>query len=251
MPIQAFVFDAYGTLFDTQSVAAATEAAFPPYGDLIAQVWRQKQLEYTWLRSAMAAHADFETVTREALLYALGTLAIEAPQAVVDEVCAAFDHLEPYPDARETLTQLSGYRLAILSNGSPAMLTALLGHAGFDRFFEAVVSAEPTRFYKPHPAVYGALTHALGLQPADILLVSSNGFDLAGARHFGLQTARIGRLLPEHLRERLADPTRVAPQTMFAALRSQPDIFAGQPHFACTALHDLIALAPSIARSRI
>ena len=250
MRVEVLAFDAYGTLFDTQSVAAATEAAFPSHGDLIAQVWRQKQLEYTWLRSAMAAHADFETVTREALLYALGTVGIEAPQAVIDHVCAAFDQLDPYPDARETLTRLSDYRLAILSNGSPAMLKALLSHAGFDHFFDAVVSAEPTGFYKPHPAVYDALTGALGLPPAEILLVSSNGFDLAGARHFGLGTARIGRLSREHLRDRLTDASSISPQTMFAALRSQPDFFAGPPDVTCTALHDLIALAPSIAKAR-
>ena len=250
MQVEVLAFDAYGTLFDTQSVAAAMEAAFPSYGDLIVQVWRQKQLEYTWLRSAMGAHADFETVTREALQYALGTVGIEVPRVVLDDVCAAFDRLEPYPDARETLRELSNYRLAILSNGSPAMLRALLGHAGFDHFFEIVVSGEPTGFYKPHPAVYGALTEALELPPAQILLVSSNGFDLAGARHFGLQTARIGRVSPAALGNKLADASSISPQTMFAALRSQPDLFAGRPHYTCSALHDLIALAPSIAKTR-
>ena len=250
MQIKVLAFDAYGTLFDTQSVAAAAEVAFPRYGNLITQVWRQKQLEYSWLRSAMMAHAEFETVTRESLLYALRTVGIEAPQAAVDRVCAAFDTLEPYPDARETLTRLSDYRLAILSNGSSAMLKTLLGQAGFDGLFEVVVSAGPTGFYKPHPAVYGALTGAVGLTPSEILMVSSNGFDLAGARHFGLQTVRIGRLSPEHLHQRLADPATMAPDTMFAALRSQPDLFAGPPHFTCQALHDLIALVPSIAKPR-
>lgn len=245
MQVEVLAFDAYGTLFDTQSVVAATEAAFPRYGDLVAQVWRQKQLEYTWLRSAMACHASFEAVTREALLHALAAVGVEASSATVDRVCAAFDRLEPFPDTADTLASLANCRLAILSNGSPAMLAALLRNARMDHVFEAVVSAEPTGFYKPHPAIYAALTAALGVAPAGVLLVSSNGFDLAGARHFGLQTARINRMPAAALHQRLTDPDSLTPQTFFAALRSQPDLFAGPPHLTVSTLRDLVGLASS------
>lgn len=246
MPIRAFVFDAYGTLFDTQSIAAAVEGSFPGQGDLITQIWRQKQLEYSWLRTAMDLHADFGTVTREALAYALGTVASDWRDETLERLCAAYDRLELFPDARETLASLRQFRLAILSNGSPAMLSALLGHCGIEDYFEAVVSTDPTGRYKPHPDVYGAIASALALAPYDILMVSSNGFDLAGARRFGLKTLRIERMPANRLRQALSGPV-IAPGTMFAALRSQADTFAGEPDFVCASLNEMVGLAPSIA----
>src|ERR1700733_13149490 len=126
MAIKAFVFDAYGTLYDVQSVGAATEAAFPGHGDYITQVWRLKQLEYTWLRSLMRRYEDFRTVTRDSLGYTLGTIGLTADAALLDRIVDAYNRLAPYPEAADALLSLGGFRLAILSNGSPDMLDALV-----------------------------------------------------------------------------------------------------------------------------
>src|ERR1700731_3195724 len=109
MAIKAFVFDAYGTLYDTHSVAAATEGAFPGYGTYITQVWRQKQLEYSWLRTAMGRWEDFRTATRDSLLYTIGTLGLTADDAVLVRIIAAYDHLTPYPEAQAALEALKDY----------------------------------------------------------------------------------------------------------------------------------------------
>jgi 2-haloacid dehalogenase len=141
--IKAFVFDAYGTLYDTQSVAGAIASAFPRYGDYITQTWRMKQLEYSWLRTLMGTYADFRTVTREALAYTLGTIGISLDERRLNELTDAYDRLQPYPDTRAALEALHDYRLAILSNGSPQMLEALVGNSGLGSLLEAVIRLAP------------------------------------------------------------------------------------------------------------
>lgn len=247
MPIKAFAFDAYGTLFDPRSIVRAVEAAFPGHGDFVASVWRQKQLEYTWLRSAMGRFADFETVTREALVHAALTVKPAVDERVADALCAAFDRLTPFEEAREALDLLAGQRLAILSNGSADMLAALLRQAEMDAYFPVVVSSTEVGAYKPHPEFYRALTTALDLPPEEIALVSSNGFDLAGAKHFGLRTVRIARMPPETLREATRDGAAIGPATAFASLRSQMDDLAGGPDETCASLRDLAAVAARAA----
>src|ERR1700753_4201178 len=118
MPIKAVVFDAYGTLYDIQSVATVTEEAFPGYGAIITQVWRIKQLEYTWLRSLMRHYQDFSVVTRDALAYALRVLGLHYDDATFPRIMAKYLHLDLYPDATAALAALNGKKLAILSNGS-------------------------------------------------------------------------------------------------------------------------------------
>ena len=247
MPIKAFAFDAYGTLFDPLSVARAVEAAFPGHGDFIGAVWRQKQLEYTWQRSAMGRFVDFETVTREALAYAIRTVRSAVDDRIVEALCAAFDRLSLFPDAKEVLERLGPQRRAILSNGSDAMLAALLAQAGIASFFPLVVSSDRVRAYKPHPEFYRAVVTALDLPPHEIALVSSNGFDLAGARHFGLSTIRIERVAPTRLREASSDGAAITPATAFSALRSQMDDLAGGPDHVCEDLRGLEAIAAGIA----
>src|SRR3954470_10484008 len=110
--IKAFVFDAYGTLYDVQSVAEVTEAAFPGQGEYITQVWRLKQLEYSWLRSMMGRHEGFWTVTRESLPYTLKTVGLDPDQRFIGEIGEAYNRLRPYPDAEEALAALGDYRLA-------------------------------------------------------------------------------------------------------------------------------------------
>ena len=118
MTIKAVVFDAYGTLYDIQSVASVTERAFPGYGEVITQIWRMKQLEYTWLRSLMERYQDFSAVTRESLGYTLDALGPAADAATFAAIMDKYLHLDPYPDAKATLEALKGRKLAILSNGS-------------------------------------------------------------------------------------------------------------------------------------
>jgi 2-haloacid dehalogenase len=243
LPIKAFVFDVYGTLYNPQSVATAIEVLFPGYGDYLAYVWRQKQLEYSWLRTAMGCYADFAVVTRDALIYALATLALSPSAAAVDGLCQSFDRLAPFSDAATALNGLTSFRLAILSNGSPTMLSALLGQSNFARHFEEVISVDRNRVYKPHPSTYRSVAEALALAPEEILLISSNGFDLAGAKQFGLKTLRIKRAALDPPREGDAQPLRL----VFSALRSQLEAFGGEPDFECSSLLDIVTLAPSIA----
>src|SRR4051812_40024305 len=137
MTVKAIVFDAYGTLYDVQSVAEITEDAFPGYGDIITQVWRIKQLEYTWLRSLMRQYQDFSEVTRDALAYTLGSLGLEYDDDTFARIVDRYLHLDLYPDALAALAAMKDRKLAILSNGSPGMLEALVRNSGLDKLFDA------------------------------------------------------------------------------------------------------------------
>jgi 2-haloacid dehalogenase len=191
--IRALVFDAYGTLYDTQSVLAKAEQLCPGKGELIAQLWRLKQLEYTWLRALLQEYADFWEVTRAALDFALKAAGVEPSDAIRAPLMDNYQHLDPYPEAREALAALAGHRLAILSNGSPKMLERLVRNSGLDRWFEAVISVDAARTYKPHPSSYALVEQRLGVAREEVLFVSSNGFDVAGAKAFGFNVAWIRR----------------------------------------------------------
>src|SRR3954464_3686062 len=128
--INAVVFDAYGTLYDVQSVAAITEEALPGYGDIITQIWRIKQLEYSWLRSMMRRYEDFSVVTRDSLVYTLRILGLKHDDVVLERIMEKYLPLDLYPDAATALAAMRGRKLAILSNGSPAMLDALVRNSG-------------------------------------------------------------------------------------------------------------------------
>ena len=193
MSIKALVFDAYGTLYDVQSVAAETEAAFPGHGEAITQIWRMKQLEYTWLRSSMGDYRDFWQVTQDSLAYTLEALGLRAAPDAIAGLAGAYNRLALYPDSAAALTALSDHRLAILSNGSPVMLASLVAQSGLEGRFEAVLSADAARIYKPDARCYRLVGEHLGLSPHEVLFVSSNGFDVAGAKHFGFKVARIAR----------------------------------------------------------
>ena len=164
MTIKAFVFDAYGTLYDVQSVAAETEAAFPGQGETITQIWRMKQLEYTWLRSGMGDYRDFWQVTQDSLAYTLAVLGLDAAPETIAALAGAYDRLALYPDSAGALAALSAYRLAILSNGSPAMLAALVAQSGLESRFEAVLSVDSARVYKPDARCYRLVGEHLRLR---------------------------------------------------------------------------------------
>jgi 2-haloacid dehalogenase len=237
--IKAVVFDAYGTLFDIQSVAAVTEEAFPGYGELIIQVWRIKQLEYSWLRSLMQRYQDFSVVTRESLGYTLRCLGLQSDAAVVDRIMEKYLHLDLYPDALATLAALRGRKLAILSNGSTEMLTALVRNSGLEAVLDATISVDAQKIFKPSPLAYALIEQRLGVSPAEVLFVSSNPWDACGARAFGLTVAWIERVTPEAMARACVDNAALPPLTMFKALRTQLDELGCEPDYRIHALAEL------------
>jgi 2-haloacid dehalogenase len=191
--LKAAVFDAYGTLFDVASAAEAAKDALGERWAPLAEVWRAKQLQYTWLRALMGRHADFARVTEDALEFALESLGLDG--ALRGRLMGLYDRLAAYPDARGALEAMrrAGLRTAILSNGSPAMLDAATRSAGLGPLLDAVLSVEEVGVYKPHPSVYQLAVDRLGVAPAEILFVSSNGWDAHGAKAFGLRVAWCNR----------------------------------------------------------
>ena len=245
--IKAIVFDAYGTLYDVQSVADVTDAAYPGYGDYITQVWRLKQLEYSWLSSMMRRYEDFWALTHTSLSYTLTTLGLQADGKLFEDVAEAYNRLKPYPDAGEALGALRGYRLAILSNGSPGMLTALVKNSGFDQHLEAVISVDPKRAFKPDPLAYGLVEEELKVRPEDVLFVSSNGFDVSGAKSFGFRVARIERVSSAALKNELEQAGTVGPLTMFKALRTQQETCGPGPDVVISSLAELPGVVAALA----
>jgi 2-haloacid dehalogenase len=193
MSTLAVVFDAYGTLFDVHSVSQRSETLFPGRGPALSQLWRAKQLEYTWLRSLMGRYEDFESITRAALRYACRALALDWSEPAESALMEQYHRLSPYPEVPAALEALSDRRLAILSNGSPAMLDAVVRNAGLTGRFQAVLSVDPLRIFKPHPAVYQLAPDALGVSTAEIAFISSNFWDVTGATAFGFRTFWINR----------------------------------------------------------
>jgi 2-haloacid dehalogenase len=237
--IKAVVFDAYGTLYDVQSVAEITEEAFPGYGEMITQIWRIKQLEYSWLRSLMQRYRDFSVITRESLAYTLSILGLQYDDAIFERIMEKYLHLDPYPDALAALAALKDRKLAILSNGSPGMLNALVANSGLDRMLDATISVDAKKVFKPSPDAYGLIETTLGVKSADVLFVSSNPWDACGAKAFGLNVAWIERVTPEAMALDCVESELVAPLTMFKAIRTQMDELGVEPDHRIRALLEL------------
>jgi 2-haloacid dehalogenase len=242
LTIKAVVFDAYGTLYDVQSVADVTEEAFPGYGEIITQVWRIKQLEYSWLRSLMRRYQDFAAVTRDSLAYTLRCLGLQYDDDTFAAIIDKYRYLDLYHDARETLDALKGRKLAILSNGSPEMLNALVRNSGLDAVLDATLSVDSRKAFKPSPDAYTPIESELGVKPADVLFVSSNPWDACGAKSFGLNVAWIERVTPEAMALACVESETVAPLTMFWALRTQMDELGVVPDHRIHGLSELPAL---------
>ncbi|MGH8726201.1 MAG: haloacid dehalogenase type II [Burkholderiales bacterium] len=189
MTPEAFVFDAYGTLYDVHSVAARCEACWPGKGAQLSQLWRAKQLEYTWQRSLMQRYAPFSSVTREALAYACQALGLELSVAQMEGLMSEYSSLATYADVKETLKALRGRKTAILSNGSPDMLLPLVENSGLK--FDAVISVDEVRIYKPAPQVYELAVKKL--RTDRIGFVSSNCWDALGAKSYGFDVYWINR----------------------------------------------------------
>ena len=243
MTFKAIVFDAYGTLYDIQSVAATTEEAFPGYGDIITQIWRIKQLEYTWLRSLMRRYEDFSVITSESLAYTIRALGLKHDAATFERIMDKYLHLDLYADAKATLAALEGHKLAILSNGSTEMLNALVKNSGLDRVLNATISIDSQRIFKPAPDAYSLIEERLGVRPSEVLFVSSNPWDACGAKAFGLNVAWIERVTPEAMALACVKSEVVPPLTLFKALRTQMDELGATPDFRIQTLADLLELA--------
>ena len=200
--IQACVFDAYGTLFDVHSAVARHRERLGEHADRVSALWRQKQLEYTWLRSLMRRHADFWQITGDALDYAMATHAI-ADASLREDLMTAYRRLDCYPEVPGVLTRLAdaGVRCAILSNGAPGMLAEGVASAGLKDHLDAVLSIEEIGIYKPDPQVYQLGVDRLGVPAEAICFLSSNAWDVAGAVSFGFRVAWVNRFgqQPERL----------------------------------------------------
>jgi 2-haloacid dehalogenase len=237
--IKAVVFDAYGTLYDIQSMAAVTEEAFPGYGEIVTQIWRIKQLEYTWLRSLMGRYEDFSVITRDSLAYTLRVLGLKCDPAAFERIMDKYLHLDLYPDAMAALTAMKHRKLAILSNGSTGMLTTLVRNSGLDRVLDATISIDAKRIFKPSPDAYSLIEARLGTKPAEVLFVSSNPWDACGAKAFGLNVAWIERVTPEAMALACVKSDFVPPLTMFKAIRTQMDELGLEPDHRIHALSEL------------
>jgi len=191
MTLDALVFDAYGTLFDVHSVMRRCEALFPGKHAQLSQLWRAKQLEYTWLRSLMRRYAPFSTVTREALAHACEALALELTAERMEALMAEYTMLSPFADVSGTFANMKGVKRAILSNGSPDMLEPLVAHSGLE--LDAVISVDQLKMFKPAPQVYELAPKKLGVAKERIGFVSSNCWDALGAKSFGFTVFWINR----------------------------------------------------------
>ncbi|WP_417518941.1 haloacid dehalogenase type II [Minwuia sp.] len=192
--IGACVFDAYGTLFDVNSAAAHCAADLGDKWQPLAEIWRTKQLQYTWLRALMDRHTTFWQVTQDALDYGMAALSIDDPklrQSLLD----LYFRLDAYPEVKEVLTRLkdAGMKTAILSNGSPDMLDAAVSNAGLTNLLDAVYSVEAVGVFKPHGSVYQIPVDDLGLSPGEMSFQSSNGWDANGSKAFGYNVVWVNR----------------------------------------------------------
>ncbi|MGD9785585.1 MAG: haloacid dehalogenase type II [Hyphomicrobiaceae bacterium] len=190
-----YVFDAYGTLLDVNSAAARLADGIGPQWQQLSDIWRTKQLEYTWVHAASEQPATFWELTERSLDYALAALRLD----IADETRAAlldlYRELDPYPEVGRVLAALKaqGARLAILSNGDPDLLERVIDSAGLDGVFDYVLSVAEARTFKPVPAVYRLAVEAFDAPPGDITFLSSNRWDIAGACAFGFRTVWINR----------------------------------------------------------
>ena len=191
---RAYVFDAYGTLFDVHAAIARHRAAAGPEAERFSEIWRLKQLEYSWTLTLAGHYVDFWTLTERALDYAFARMP-SVDRALRPRLLDAYMKLDAYPDARSVVAGLKtrGLHTAILSNGSPRMLDAAVDASGMAALLDAVISVDSIRMYKPRPEVYALVTARFDLRPEEIAFVSSNRWDVMGAASFGFRTLWVNR----------------------------------------------------------
>ena len=218
MNTKAIVFDLYGTLYDVHSVVQQCDNFYPGQGMQISAIWRQKQLEYTWLRSLMGKYVSFEQATHDALIYTCKHFALDLDEATCTALCDAYLHLAPYPEVPAALQRLQGMRLplAILSNGSVFSIDSVVKSSGLQEHFSHLLSVERVGVFKPDPRVYTLACQALELPSNQILFVSSNAWDASGASHFGFKVCWVNR------HGNTFDELGAAPHAMVAGLDELP-----------------------------
>ena len=224
LDVDALVFDAYGTLFDVHSVTALAEDLAPGRGTALSQLWRTKQLEYTWLTSLMMSpampRADFAAVTAQALDFALAALGIELGSGERVQLQSAYLTLAPFPDVATALARLAPRPRWILSNGTLAMLEPLVKHTGLDADIDGVLSVDAAGIFKPSPRVYQLAADRLQVPPERIGFVSSNGWDAIGAKAFGFTSFWINRAAAP------VDRHGPAPDRIISTLADLPPLLA-------------------------
>lgn len=201
--LRTYVFDAYGTLFDVHAAIAHHRAAAGPDAERCSEIWRTKQLEYTWTLTLAGRYVDFWTLTAQALDYALARVPT-VNRALRPQLLDAYLKLKAFPDARGTLADLKarGDRLAILSNGTPHMLARAVEAAGMTGLFDAVLSVDTIHAYKPRPEVYALVTDRFSVPAEEVVFVSSNRWDVMGAASFGFRSLWLNRAgLPDEYRD--------------------------------------------------
>lgn len=191
---RAYVFDAYGTLFDVHAAIGRHRAAAGPDADRFSEIWRAKQLEYSWTLTLAGQYVEFWTLTERALDHAFARVP-SVDRALRQRLLDAYFELDAFPDARATLAALkgAGAATAILSNGSPRMLAGAVEGAKLQGSLDAVLSVDAIRMYKPRPEVYRLVTDRMGIAPADVVFVSSNRWDVMGAAQFGFRAVWVNR----------------------------------------------------------
>ncbi len=192
--IELCVFDAYGTLYDFNSAVARHRAAIGPKANALSEMWRSKQIQYTWLRNSMGSYAPFWQVTGEALDHCLAAQGIADP-SVRERLMGAYLALDPFPEVPAMLDRLrrAGVRCAILSNGNPAMLDPMVQASGLADRFEAVLSVEAVGVFKVGPKVYALVEARCGVKPGKVCFLSSNCWDAHGAARFAFSTVWVNR----------------------------------------------------------
>ena len=192
--MKAYVFDAYGTLFDVHSAVRSCAINVGPQADRLSEIWRAKQLEYTWVLTLSGVYENFETLTAQALDFALEKCGIYDISLRAD-LLAAYDQVAAFPEVKETLRSLKakGAKLAILSNGTPRMLNAAVANAGLSGLFDALFSVDTIKKFKPDKSTYALACDGLKLRPNEISFQSSNRWDIAGATQFGFRAVWINR----------------------------------------------------------
>ena len=220
-PITHCVFDAYGTLFDVHAAVRRHAEAVGPDHQALSELWRAKQLEYSWVRTLIGAYRDFRALTEDALDHALARLP-SVDRGLKAELLASYWTLDAYPEVPEVLAALRGQGIgtAILSNGSPDMLEAAVQSAGLAPLFDAILSVDAIRVYKTAPDPYRMVEKRFGVAPGAVSFQSSNRWDIAGARHFGFRTVWINRAgLPDEYPD-------LPPHQLLSSLSPLPGLIA-------------------------
>jgi len=215
-PPRTLVFDAYGTLFDPFAVKTSAEELFPGQGAALSQLWRSKQLEYSWLRTLMGRYENFWKITEDALVFSCRTLQLSCDEHQRSQLMQVYLSLPAFPEVKPALEKLSHLPLSILSNGTPDMLAPLVAANNMAHFFKNIFSVDAPQMYKPRPEVYQHAVTRLGFPKVAIGFVSSNYWDIAGATSFGFRTYWLNRSAA------VADELDITPTAILSNLAELP-----------------------------